>query len=184
MNGEIELWKEIAGYEGYYEVSSLGNVRTIPRTYTHPKKGIRCIKQHIVNKRVDKNGYILTSLSKDGKSKTFKAHRLVANTFIPNPENKPQVNHKFGVKSDNRAHQLEWSTNLENSRHARKIGLIKQSGEENKFSKLNNAQVLEIYNSNLTTVELAEMYNTCRSNVYHIKRGLSWTHITKHKKVA
>lgn len=184
MNGEIEWWKEIAGYEGYYEVSNLGNVRTIPRTYMHPKKGIRHIKQHIVNKRVDKNGYILTSLSKDGNSKTFKVHRLVANAFIPNPENKEQVNHKFGIKADNRSHQLEWSTNLENSIHARQIGLINQLGEENKFSKLNNEQVLEIYNSTLTTIELSAMYNTCRSNVYHIKRGLSWTHITNHKKVA
>lgn len=109
-----EIWKPIVDYEGLYEVSSLGRVRSVDRVvrgnYGHPqsKKGT------ILKGRVDKDGYIDIVLSKNCKTKHFRAHRLVAIAFIPNPSNKEQVNHINECPSDNRVDNLEWVTCKEN----------------------------------------------------------------------
>ena len=107
-------WKAVSGYEGLYEVSSDGAVRSIPRLGSHGKE----LKQ---NKT--RHGYLDVCLSKNNKKKRFKVHRLVALAFIANDLNKPEVNHKNGVKTDNRVCNLEWVTRSENERHAFKNGL-------------------------------------------------------------
>lgn len=106
-----EIWKPIPEYEEYYEVSSLGRVRRI-------RTG-RILKNHI-----DSYGYLVVGLHVHSKQKTCFVHRLVAMTFIPNPENKPQVNHINGIKTDNCSTNLEWATSSENMRHAYNTGLI------------------------------------------------------------
>lgn len=99
-----EKWKDVKGFEGLYRVSSFGNVFSV-----------RYGKNLSVWK--DKDGYLRCSLTNNGKVRQTSIHRLVADSFIENKENKPEVNHKNGIRSDNRIENLEWVTSLENQRH-------------------------------------------------------------------
>lgn len=96
-----EVWKDIAGYEGLYQVSNFGRVKSTPRART---KGGLLKPQH------DRKGYIVFGLCKNGRNRMLKAHRLVAEAFIPNPGNLPEVNHKDEDKANNCADNLEWCT--------------------------------------------------------------------------
>lgn len=106
-----EIWKDIQGYEGLYQVSNFGNVRSLK--YNHTKE-IKLLKPQTTPK-----GYLWVCL----KGKKVMVHRIVANTFISNLDNKTQVNHINGDKTDNRKENLEWCTNSENQLHAYKLGL-------------------------------------------------------------
>ena len=112
MNEINETWKPVDGYEGIYEVSDQGRIR-------NSKRDGRIMTQSKVT-----HGYRAVHLSKDGKTRSILVHRLVAKAFIPNPSDKAQVNHKYGIKSNNRVLNLEWSTPRENLEHARNTGLI------------------------------------------------------------
>ena len=107
---EDEIWKDIPGYEGRYKISNYGKV------WSNFKKDFMSIS-------VDKDGYSRVALFKDGKQKQLQVHRLVALTFIPNPENKPEVNHKDRNKSNNNVENLEWVTQSENVAHAYRHGV-------------------------------------------------------------
>ena len=110
-----EIWKPISGYEGLYEVSNLGRVRSLGHFVGNQyierrfQNRIRLIKAS--NRKANYKG---VTLHKDGKQKAFLLHRLVAEAFIPNPENKPEVNHKNHIRWDNRVENLEWCTRQEN----------------------------------------------------------------------
>ena len=111
---ENEIWKQINGYEGLYEVSNLGNVRSVERRVW--SRGFYITLKGKPKKQViDKRGYCIVFLSKDGKEKTHRVHRLVANAFIQNPYNKPEIDHINTNKQDNRADNLKWVTPKENS---------------------------------------------------------------------
>lgn len=135
-----EIWRDIVGYEGLYQVSNLGRVRSLDRKhemYQHKKKQLveRKIKGKIIriNKRV--NGYLFVVLYKNGEGKSKNVHRLIAEAFIPNPNNLPQVNHKDGNKCNNTIENLEWCTASYNVKHAFDNGLKFVSEKQIEFMK-------------------------------------------------
>lgn len=128
--GSSEQWIDIKGYEGYYKVSNLGRVKSVERliSYNHSISGYitRTFPEKILYPRAAKNGYMKVTLSTQDKgAKKFTIHRLVAEAFIENPEDKPTVNHKDGNKENNKVDNLEWSTISENIKHAYNSNLMK-----------------------------------------------------------
>jgi hypothetical protein len=115
---ENEIWKAIEGFEGLYEISNMGRVKSLARVAHRPKVGPLPVKEKIRCTPLNTSGYPSIFLSKDGVTTQFRIHRLVAQAFIPNPDNLPQVNHLNNVKTDNRAENLEWITLLGNVYHA------------------------------------------------------------------
>ena len=117
-----EEWRDIKGYEGIYQASDKGRIRSLDRRIGGKRKGsTRNWKGTIKHPTKRKNGYLKITFYKDGKSETREVQRVVAETFIPNPENKAQVNHKDGNKENNCIENLEWVTARENSIHARDV---------------------------------------------------------------
>lgn len=134
---ETEIWKDIDGFEGHYQVSNLGQIRSLDRFIKDARLLKRFEAGQIIPARLKNNGYLHVRLSKDGVHKFFLVHRIVAKTFISNPNNLPEVNHKKGIKTDNRASELEWATSKENTQHSIANGLTPKvkRGAENKNSK-------------------------------------------------
>lgn len=117
-----ERWKDIPGFESHYQVSNLGNVRSLDRVlpkgkFTYKQKG-KIISPQVID------GYLSVKLQINGKNKGMLVHRLVAMAWIPNPNNKPCVNHLNSNRRDNRAENLEWCTHSENTIHGRQFGNI------------------------------------------------------------
>lgn len=129
-----EEWRDVIGYEALYQVSNLGRVKSF-------FKGVFKIRKPVLSKP----GYFGINLYKNNLSKIIRIHILVAQAFIPNPEGKPEVNHRFGNKRDNRVSELEWMTGSENKQHAYDIGL-KKSGSDHPRAKFTAEQVRYIRN--------------------------------------
>lgn len=115
MESRNEIWKDIKGWEGYYQVSNLGNVRSLDRAITQSNGKVVVWKGRLLRQRKNELGYKFVGLRKDYKRKTMRVHRLVAMAFIPNPNNLPQINHKDVNPSNNRVDNLEWCSQLYNN---------------------------------------------------------------------
>lgn len=118
-----EVWKPIEGYEGLYEVSNFGRIKSLRRDVAIPNQRLGTVGYRTYPERIkpcvkNRYGYYQVTLSKEAKSRTFRVHRLVALAFIPNPDNKPYINHIDGNKKNNRIENLEWCTASENNWHA------------------------------------------------------------------
>jgi len=113
-----EIWKQVVGFEGFYEVSNFGNVRSVDRYVKHPRGSMMLRKGKPMKQSKNKHGYMDIRLGKNGIEKAYLVHRLVAMAFIENNENKPQVNHKDGVKDNNKLENIEWATRSENRYHS------------------------------------------------------------------
>lgn len=164
-----EVWKDIKGYEGIYLVSNMGRVNRI----LHRKNPTNTI----INTSLNATGYHKIALTLNGKGYCKILSRLVAIAFIPNPENKPQVNHLNG-KDDNRAESLEWNTSKENINHAWDTGLSKPAnGILNGNSILTEKEVLEIRKSELHRHRLSTIYKVSVSTIDHVLNRTRWKHI-------
>lgn len=116
-----EIWKPIPGYEGYYEASSLGRIRSVDR-YTHNGWGSYTYhKSQLMKCRIVSNGYAHVKLTKNGQRSEPLVHRIIAVVFLPNPFNLPQINHRDGNKANNAVSNLEWCTGSDNQLHSRRI---------------------------------------------------------------
>ena len=177
MNDMTEEWKPVVGYEGLYEVSNLGRVRSLDRVVKRCDHSM-FRKGTILRGQPDKNGYLLVSLRREGKEYKAKVHRLVANAFIQNPENKPFVNHIDGNKDRNDILNLEWVTALENSHHAKSNGLLRPAkGEDSGKHKLSEQDVLSIrklVRSGKSMNSVAKMYGVSFTSVRYIIIGKNW----------
>lgn len=162
---EKELWKDVVGYEGYYQVSNLGNVKSLDRVISTGRYHGRVMKLTIKRK-----GYKSVNLTKDGKGTVKPVHRLVAIAFIPNPENKPFVNHLDETPGNNNVDNLEWVTAKENKNYG--TGVERQAKSISKPIKV-------IYQDN--TFEIWESGDVLAKE-FGINRGGISSVLTGHRK--
>jgi len=164
---EKEIWKDVPNYEGLYQVSNLGKVRSL-------KFG----KERVLKPYANGAGYYQVDPCKDGVKKKKSIHRLVMLAFVG--ESDLQVNHKNGIKTDNRLENLEYCTRSENAQHAFDTGLnIGRRGEKNSNSKLTRAfaERIKYGHQGMTQKDIAEIYGIARSLVSDIRLGKRWKHI-------
>ena len=132
----MEIWKDVVGYEGYYQVSNLGRVKSL--NYRGSKK------EKILATNLERTGYVRTHLCKEGQHKTIRIHRLVAEAFLPNPDNKNCIDHINTNRADNRVENLRWVTHEENCNN----DLTRKNGKRNGISKkVICVETSTIYNS-------------------------------------
>ena len=160
--------KDVCGYEGLYKVDENGNVFSVRNN-------------KLLKRMMFPSGYEYVHLCNGkGKTKLFRVHRLVAETFIPNPNNLPEVNHKDGDKLNNNVKNLEWCTNLENMRHSVETGLRNIKGENNPSAKLTVKDVINIRKEYIPkskefgTVALARKYGVTNVMIGKIIRNECW----------
>lgn len=158
----MEIWKDIAGYEGYYSVSNNGKILSIR-------------KKKLLASRIGNTGYVSVHLSIRGKSKRYSIHRLVAKAFIENPNNLPQVNHKDGIKTNNCVENLEWITCVENLKHSYKIRLENMTITEEIVRKV----YLDFHKHCIPVVKLIKKYSLGLGCISEIVRNKSWKNVTE-----
>lgn len=141
-----EIWKDVVGYEGLYKVSNLGKIKSLERKNKKYQS-----KEFIMKQCVGTNNYLIVNLYllNSSKAKTFRVHRLIAETFIPNPNNLPCVNHKDGNKQNNCVSNLEWCSYSWNNKHAYLIGKKVVTEKMKKtFSEIKKTENWKIKNKN------------------------------------
>lgn len=174
---EKEIWKDIGGYEGVYQVSNFGNVKRISDSKNQYKSGF------ILKPSKKKNSEYLRVFiyDKSGNRRMFSIHRLVAMAFIHNPHKKPEINHKDAIKSNNIASNLEWSTRLDNMRHAYENNLVKrENGERHWRSEISDKKCLAIKKRIKSGQSLKLISKNMRVSYHIIKdisRGKTWSRI-------
>lgn len=175
-------YRDIVGYEGLYQVSNFGKVKSLERKVNAKNNTMAIRPEKLLKGSVNVYGYPCVHLIKDGVVSGKFIHRLVAQAFIPNPESKPCINHIDGIKTNNDVNNLEWCTYSENNIHSYKIGLATAPfGEKCGAGKLTEIQVLEIrekYKSKkYYQYELAEIYKVHQTAIHKIVANKTWRHI-------
>jgi len=166
-----EIWKDIKGYEKLYQISNLGKVKSFCRS-----------KERILKIGIRPDGYEQIFLCMHYSRKHYFVHRLVALHFLKNPENKPEINHKNGIKTNNCVDNLEWVTHKENMHHAILNGLENKRGEAHPNVKLTWENVIEIktlLQSKVSCDTIANKYNVSIPTVYAIKNKHAWNYTEK-----
>lgn len=174
----MEEWRDVAVYEGLYQVSNEGRVRSFRERGSHKVGTTPFIMKTPISMPT---GYHVCNLFKHGKRKSALVHRLVATAFIPNPEQKPQVNHKNGVRSDNRLSNLEWVTASENVKHGfdhngripSRLGVHAPCP----YRPFNEDQIRFIRSANMTGVELSKMFGVSPQAICNIRKRRTYADI-------
>jgi hypothetical protein len=180
-----EEWKDIPGYEGIYQISNLGVMRSIKRIIRQKTGQIYSIDGCHLKPCADGCGYLFVRLCKNGNHQMIKIHRAVANAFCLNPHQKPQVNHMDGNKKNNNYANLEWVTNDENMQHSWRIGLRTYSGEGAHNNKLSNKDVLTIRSCYIKgdlkygAKPLARKYRVSNTTIRNIMKNKKWRHLNE-----
>ena len=158
----MEIWKDVAGFDGFYQISNMGRVKSV--------NGIRSLSY-------TRDGYAKVRLLHDGKDKTYKVHRLVAEAFIPNTDNKETVNHKDGDKTNNKVENLEWADRSEQMLHAYILGLKKPVKTNRKLTPEQVEEIRRTYkrqSKEYGTVALGRKYGVHDSVIGKVVRGVSY----------
>jgi len=176
-----EEWKDIEGYEGLYQVSSRARIKSLERMVPGRWGHDRIVREKIIETR-NCAIYPTICLWRGNTKKSVRVHVLVAQAFILNPENKPQVNHKDGNKQNCLPNNLEWATVSENARHAFDNKLrVAVKGEKSNFSKLTSSQVFEIRESllseKLNHKEVASRFGVTLGTIRNIENQKTWKHV-------
>jgi len=177
-----EEWKDIKGFENIYQVSNLGRVRSLDRVVVTKNGHGMKFKGKMLKFREDRYGYHYLSMY-NKKTFTKKPHRLVAETFIPNPKNYKQVNHIDRVKTNNKIDNLEWCDASHNIQHSMEIGLrvYDKVGEDMYTSTYTEDQVREVINmlnQDKSHSEISQKVGMTKGNIYNIKKRKSWKHLS------
>lgn len=175
----MEIWKDISGYEGLYQVSNTGKVKSLDRivkSNTPHQDGFRRLKGKLLKHGLTTSGYRFVALCVNGKAKNFSIHRLAATAFIPNPDNLKTVNHINGDKEDNRTTNLEWLSYSGQEKHAHLTRIKK--GSNHPHTKLNPQKVkqirLLIKKGDLSLSEIAKQFSVSQERIHSIKKGKAW----------
>lgn len=161
-----EEWRDIKNYEGYYQVSSLGEVRSLNRLIK-TGTGYRTKRGQKINGVISNRGYVNQRLWKDGKMKNILEHRLVANAFIPNPNNLPEINHKDGNKLNNTVKNLEWVSRSQNIIHAFETGLEKP--KKSIITKTTFDNIVSEISEGCKVKDILKKYN-CSARIYYYRK--------------
>ena len=160
-----EEWKPIKGYEGLYEISNFGRVKSLVgwngHKYVKREKILAPYKQQ-TNPNYSRS---VVKLKKNGKGKEFKVHRLVAKAFIPNPKNYKVINHKDGNPLNNKVNNLEWCTQKMNIKHA-----LENELKVNRINTIDRETMVELLNNNFTYDEIAEILGVAKGTVFNYIR--------------
>ena len=169
-----EIWKDIPGYEGIYQVSNNGKVKSMKRI----RKGGGVLKEKMMTLYLDKDGYVKTSLYKNKKKNPMMVHRLVAFAFIDNPNMFPQINHKDENHSNNNVENLEWCDSKYNTNYGSRSKKI--SGEKHGLHKLTNEEIKYIrnvyipYHNEFSGAALARKFGVTQSAIQAVVNNKTW----------
>ncbi len=172
----MEIWKDIKGYEGLYQISNLGRVKSLAREKKNGVNSKQNIPEIILNIYDNGKGYKRTNLCKNNIIKSNYIHRLVAEAFILNSKNEREVNHKDGNKANNNVTNLEWCNRKENVLHSCINNLVPK-GNLHYNSKLTNEQIIQIRNDNRVQKIIANDYGITQTVVSAIKLRKTWKHL-------
>ena len=172
------MWKPLVGYEQYYQISSEGEIKSVARLVKNGPNSTMIKPEKILKQQKNKNGYLQVTLCVDNIKKVEYVHRLVALTFLPNPNNLPTINHKDGVKTNNCVTNLEFATYCENNQHAYDTGLHGKN-EKHYLARLSKENVADIRRSGKcgTYAAIAEKYGVSKATVRDVLLGKTWKNI-------
>lgn len=177
---ENEIWKDIIGYEKSYSISSLGRILAKEKRVLGSHGVYKLHKEKFLKLSIHTGGYNQLWLWRNKKIQGFSFHRIFATHFIPNPENKPFINHKDGNKLNNSISNLEWCTSSDNLIHAYSTGLKSAKGEKHGRRKLTNSIVLkirEMYSVKKDLECLSDLFKVSKSTICSIGKRKTWQHI-------